>query len=78
MRTGFDWRRLFLGLLFGAVLGVCFGAAFGWTASWFEMGPEPWQGIRESAPWFAIVFAFGGFLMSLEQEGRLLQVRDIE
>ncbi|MEB3237600.1 MAG: hypothetical protein VKO64_08245 [Candidatus Sericytochromatia bacterium] len=74
MSLGSGWMRVPAGLVVGAALGAAFGAVFGWMASWFAMGPDPWQGVRETAPWFAAVFAIGGFLIGLEGDA-LVAVR---
>ncbi|MEB3298748.1 MAG: hypothetical protein VKO21_04610 [Candidatus Sericytochromatia bacterium] len=65
------WLRVPVGLAAGAVAGAAFGAAFGWMASWFAMGPDAWQGVRESAPWFAVVGATAGFLLGLERSDKV-------
>jgi hypothetical protein len=44
-----------------------FGAGFGWIASWFSMGPDVWQGISESAPWFAVMGIVAGFIIGTEK-----------
>lgn len=51
----------------GGLLGGVFGAGFGWIASWFSMGPDVWQGISESAPWFAVMGIVAGFIIGTEK-----------
>ena len=55
-------------LIVGVFLGGVFGALFGWVASWFAMGPDVWQGIRESAPWFAVMGGVAGFVIGIEKQ----------
>jgi hypothetical protein len=62
-----DWLRVPMGLAAGGLAGAAFGAVFGFMASWFAMGPGAWQGVCESAPWFAAVGGLGGFLIGLER-----------
>lgn len=68
MMQSLSWFRILAGLIVGTVLGALFGVVFGWTASWFANGPEVWLGIRESAPWFAVMGAVAGFLMGFEKK----------
>ena len=58
--------RTLIWLTAGFISGGAFGAAFGWLASWFQNGPEWWQGVTESARWFSVVGLVGGGLLSLE------------
>lgn len=63
-----SWLKIIGSLIVGTVLGGVFGATFGWMASWFATGLDAWQGIRESAPWFAVMGAVGGVLLGLEEK----------
>ena len=62
------WLRLLGCVVAGAVLGGLFGAVCGWIASWFANGPDVWQGIRESAPWFAMMGVVAGFVIGIEKK----------
>ena len=62
------WLRILAGIVAGAVLGGGFGVAFGWIASWFSNGPEVWQGITESVPWFTVLGAVGGLFLGYEKK----------
>ena len=54
--------------LAGAAFGGAFGVFFGATASVFQGGPELFQGIRESAPWFGTLGAIAGSVIGLEKQ----------
>jgi hypothetical protein len=68
MRQQWSWLRTVASLVAGALCGAGFGVAFGWMASWFMNGPEVWQGITESVPWFTGMGAVGGFFLGLEKK----------
>jgi hypothetical protein len=59
--------RMLFGVVVGADAGALFGAAFGAIAHLFEGGPPLMQGMAESMPFFAMMGAIAGAVLSFEQ-----------
>jgi hypothetical protein len=59
--------RMLSGVAAGGVGGALFGVAFGAIASLFQGGPPAVQGMVESMPFFAVMGAIAGSVLSLEK-----------
>jgi hypothetical protein len=60
------WAKLLIQGGVGLLGGGLFGALFGVLASFFDRGPALWQGVIDSAPFFACLGLVAGVLLATE------------